>query len=210
MRRTRASEPCAWRWRRSALVTASCSLVGGDDDGGDDEQARRAGHPRVVRDLPKELKKQFEEETRLRPGGEGLRRRRRAHQQAGAHQGRPDRRRGVRHRQHLRVARHRRGRARAVRRRRCPTARTTYALAGRRRPRPHPGRQRQRLRQRRRHLVRRQGRPAAADARRPDQARRTRTSSSRPARPRARPGWRSCWPRSRRTARTAGRTTGAS
>ena len=80
----------------------------------------------------------------------------------------------------------------------------------RRRPRPHPGRHRQRVRQRRRHLVRRPRRAGAADASTTWSSRRTRTCSSPRARRRARPGWPSCWPPSRRTARTAGRTTGPS
>ena len=99
----------------TALLTTSCSLVGGDDDGGDDsKRVVLVTHESFV--MSKELQKQFEDESGYDLVVKAVRRRRRAHQQAGAHQGRPDRRRGVRHRQHLRVAGDRRGRAGAVRR----------------------------------------------------------------------------------------------
>ena len=51
------------------------------------------------------------QEDRLHRQGRAERRRRPADQQAGAHQGRADRRHGLRHRQHLRVPRRRRGHA---------------------------------------------------------------------------------------------------
>ena len=154
MRHIRVLAP--WRGAGDdALLTTSCSLVGGDDDGGDDASKRvvLVTHESFV--MSEGAAEAVRGGERLRPGGPGLRRRRRAHQQAGAHQGRPDRRRGVRHRQHLR----RRGRidegVLAPYAAKLPDGADQYALAGRRRPRPHAGRHRQRLRQRRRHLVRR-------------------------------------------------------
>ena len=51
-----------WRWRRSALLTTSCSLVGGDDDGGDDsKRVVLVTHESFV--MSKELQKQFEDES---------------------------------------------------------------------------------------------------------------------------------------------------
>ncbi len=157
---------------------------------------RRAGHPRVVRAARRAGRRQFEEETgydlEVRASGDAGD----AHQQAGAHQGQPDRRRGVRRRQHLRVARPRRGRA-------SPSTTSTLP-GGRRAVRParattadllDPGRQRQRLRQRRQHLVRRP-RPGAADDARGPRRPRLRGLFVTPRRCPARPGWRSCWPRS--------------
>ncbi len=101
----------------------------------------------------------------------------------------------------------RRGRVRAVRRDAAGGRRRSTLLDGDDDQRADADRQRQRLRQRRRHLVRRPRRRAADDPRRPRRSRRTRTCSSPPAPRPARRAWRSCWPRSRRTA-TTGRTTG--
>ena len=105
---------------------------------------------------------------RLRPGDHPERRRRRADQQAGADQGPADRRRGLRHRQHLRVAGTaggRRGRPRGGRR--AAPHRGAGARRGRRVGAGAGGLGR-RVRQHRRPVVRRRGAGAAADCRRPD------------------------------------------
>ena len=100
---------------RSSAVTTTTG------DGAAAEQVVLVTHESFV--LPEELVARVRGGVRLRPRDQGVRRRRRADQQAGAHQGQPDRRRGLRHRQHLREPRARRGRARADRRRAGPRRR---------------------------------------------------------------------------------------
>ena len=78
------------------------------------------------------------------------------------------------------------------------------------RPTGDADRPRRRLPQRRPEVVRLAWSCAATVARRPDRSRATRTCSSSRTPPPRRPGSRSCSPRSRSSARAAGRTTGAS
>ena len=77
------------------------------------QQGRRPGHPRLVR-AAQAADRAVRAAVRLPPRRPRGRRRRHPHQQAGAHPGRPDRRRRVRRRQHLRQPRARRRRLRAV------------------------------------------------------------------------------------------------
>ena len=159
---------------RRALTTAALAAVAGRDRGllprrgydgrGDrtgrqDEDGRRRD-PRLVGDV-EEGARGVHGPDRLHRRGRAQRRRRPAHQQAGADQGVADRRPGLRHRQHLRVACRRRGRAGRLQPRGPPGVRVVVRAPGRRRgPAAHPGRLRRRVRQRRRHLVR-EARPHA-------------------------------------------------
>ena len=166
---------------------------------------RRPGHPRLVLRCPKKLVRQFEDETGYDLEVRGVRRRRHADQQARAHQGQPDRRRGVRRRQHLRLARARRG-VFAVRRRRCRPVPTSTRCRATTADRLDPSTTAT-CASTSTHLVRRAGiEPPETLDDLTDPAYRgpLRDPGGAPARP----GWPSCWPPSRSTA-TTGRTTGA-
>ena len=120
----------------------------------------------------------------------------------------PAGRRGVRHRQHLRLqGPGRRHPGARTPRRRPATGRSTFAH--RRRPADR-GRLRRRLRQRRPRLLRREGAGRTGRPSRTWPSPSTRTCWSSSHRPRPHRVWRSCWAPSRTSARTAGRRTGPS
>ena len=89
-----------------------------------------------------------------------------------------------------------------------PRRRARRAARARARRRGDAGRLRRRVRQLRHGLVRRARARPAGRPRRRSPTRRTATCSSSRTRRRRRPAWRSCWPRSPSSARTAGPTTG--
>ena len=201
--RPRASPP----WRRCPWWAAASSGVAGRPPpsrrppprGRAGRRHRRPGHPRLLR-TAQEAGQGVRGRDRLRPRGPRRGRRRPADQQAGADQGLPDRRRRLRHRQHLRLA--------ApldegvVRRRTPPTAarrRAATPTPCRRGRRPaDAGRLRRRLRQRRRQRgSRKHGLDAAAHPRRPDRAGVPGPLRHARRRDQPRPGWRSCSPPSR-------------
>ena len=207
---SRARCPARRPDRARRCVTTACSLVGGS------RRQRATTSKRVVLVthesfvLPKELQQQFEDESPATtwwcgPSGD-----------AGALTNKlvltkddPTGDVGVRRRQHLRLPGPRRGRVRAVRRRRCRAGADALRAARRRRP----PRSRRSTTATSASTSTTPGSPTttcpAADARRPDRPGVQGPLRRCPAPPPARPAWRSCWPRSRRTARTAGRATGS-
>ena len=120
---------------------------------------RRPGHPRVL-PAAQEGHPGVRGDLWLRPDRPRRRRRRDPDHEAGPDHRQPHGRRGLRRRQHLCVARHRRGGLRRSRRRPAARGRGLRPGWGGRRPARSRGQQ-QRLRQRRRDLVRRP-RPRAA------------------------------------------------
>ena len=150
----------ARRWP-SPRWPSACSLVGGDDDERTTaaREAGRAGHPRVVRAARGAAASSSRRSSGYDLVIRAVRRRRRADQQAGAHQGQPDRRRRSFGIDNTFASRAIDEGVFAPYAAELPEGAEQYLPRRRRRPAAHAGRHRQRLRQRRRHLVRR---PAAS------------------------------------------------
>ena len=111
--RARTDHGGAGRWRSAPRPPAPSAGVRRTESAGSGRgQDRRRRHPRLLGDVQGRARRSSPRKTGYTRQGRAQRRRRPAHQQAGAHQGLPDRRRGLRHRQHLRLPRRRRGRAR--------------------------------------------------------------------------------------------------
>ena len=139
-----------------SAVTAGCSLSDGEGGTQQTPTVTLAAHDSFL--APQEVLDAFQQQSGIKvPRQAG--RRRGADQQARADQGQPDRRRRLRRRLHLRLARAARGRLRALHQ---PGGRPR-AAALRRRPRAPAvrGRRRRRLRQRRHELLHGQGDPGA-------------------------------------------------